>query len=57
MVEDGTCPLFTDISVFTSLSGKLDPEEATAIMNECFDLLGGIVAVYLASRLKDAAPL
>lgn len=35
--------LFADISGFTSMSEKLDPEEVTAIMGDCFALLGRIV--------------
>jgi class 3 adenylate cyclase len=36
--------LFADISGFTSLSERLDPEEVTEIMNACFDAMGDIVS-------------
>jgi class 3 adenylate cyclase len=36
--------LFADISGFTSMSERLDAEEMTAIVNNCFALLGAIVA-------------
>jgi class 3 adenylate cyclase len=36
--------LFADISGFTSLSEKLDPEEVTVLMGECFAIIGRIVA-------------
>jgi class 3 adenylate cyclase len=32
--------LFADISGFTAMSEKMDPEEVTALMNECFSFLG-----------------
>ncbi|UCB46089.1 MAG: adenylate/guanylate cyclase domain-containing protein, partial [Spirochaetota bacterium] len=35
--------MFADISGFTEISGKLDPEEVTSIMNDCFDILCDIV--------------
>ena len=35
--------LFADISGFTSMSERLDPEDVTAIMNECFAAFGSIV--------------
>jgi class 3 adenylate cyclase len=35
--------LFADISGFTSLSEKMDPELVTSTMNECFKALGAIV--------------
>ena len=38
--------LFADIAGFTSMSEKLDPEEMTTIMDDCFALLGQIVAEY-----------
>ncbi len=38
--------VFADISGFTSLSEKLDPEELTALMNECFQKLGLMVYRY-----------
>jgi class 3 adenylate cyclase/tetratricopeptide (TPR) repeat protein len=33
--------LFADVSGFTAMSEKLDPEEVTVIMNRCFAALGG----------------
>jgi class 3 adenylate cyclase/tetratricopeptide (TPR) repeat protein len=36
--------VFADISGFTEMSEKLDPEEVTAIMAECFTELGAIVS-------------
>ncbi len=38
--------VFADISGFTSMSEKLDPEELTALMNECFQKLGLMVYRY-----------
>ncbi|MGB9720634.1 MAG: tetratricopeptide repeat protein [bacterium] len=38
--------VFTDISGFTTMSEKLDPEELTALMNECFKKLGLMVYRY-----------
>ncbi|MGA2976317.1 MAG: adenylate/guanylate cyclase domain-containing protein [Spirochaetia bacterium] len=35
--------LFADISGFTSMAEKLDPELVTSAMNECFRMLGAIV--------------
>src|SRR5262245_58338116 len=35
--------LFADISGYTSMSERLDPEEVTNIVNHCFDVLDGIV--------------
>jgi class 3 adenylate cyclase/tetratricopeptide (TPR) repeat protein len=32
--------LFADISGFTAMSEKMDPEEVTDIMNECFSMMG-----------------
>jgi len=36
--------LFADVSGFTALSEKLDPEAVFNLMNRCFELLGGIIA-------------
>jgi class 3 adenylate cyclase/tetratricopeptide (TPR) repeat protein len=38
--------LFADISGFTSMSEKLDPEEVTEIMNGCFTLLERVVLAH-----------
>jgi class 3 adenylate cyclase/tetratricopeptide (TPR) repeat protein len=38
--------MFADVSGFTSLSGKLDPEEVTELMNECFRLLEECVTTH-----------
>jgi len=35
--------LFADISSFTTMSEKMDPEEVTSLMNECFGLLGKVI--------------
>ncbi len=32
--------MFADISGFTAMSEKMDPEEVTAVMNGCFEMLG-----------------
>ena len=32
--------MFADISGFTAMSEKMDPEEVTDIMNECFPFMG-----------------
>jgi len=32
--------LFADISGFTAMSEKMHPEEVTAIMNQCFRMMG-----------------
>lgn len=51
--------MFADISGFTALSEKLDPEEVTGVMNRCFEKLesvvfahGGIVDEYLGDCIK-----
>ena len=36
--------LFADISGFTEMSEKLDPEDVTTIVDDCFELLGAVVA-------------
>ncbi len=38
--------LFADVSGFTSMSEKLDPEDVTSIMNRCFTLLEAAVRKY-----------
>jgi class 3 adenylate cyclase/predicted ATPase len=38
--------IFADISGFTTMSEKLDPEEVTLLMNECFRKLGAMVYRY-----------
>jgi len=38
--------LFADISGFTAMSEKLDPEEVTGIMNSCFAMLERIVVTH-----------
>jgi class 3 adenylate cyclase/tetratricopeptide (TPR) repeat protein len=38
--------LFADVSGFTSLSETLDVEEVTALMNDCFQLVGAVVEEY-----------
>lgn len=50
--------LFTDVSGFTSLSERLDPEQVTAIMNDLFGVLtepiyryGGVVDKYIGDAL------
>jgi class 3 adenylate cyclase/tetratricopeptide (TPR) repeat protein len=35
--------LFGDISGFTSMSEKMDPEEVTSIVNDCFGIMGSII--------------
>jgi class 3 adenylate cyclase len=51
--------VFADISGFTALSEKLDPEEVTTVVNSCFEKLeaivlahGGIVDEYLGDCVK-----
>jgi hypothetical protein len=34
--------LFTDISDFTSMSEKMDPETVMDIINECFSMMGNL---------------
>jgi class 3 adenylate cyclase/tetratricopeptide (TPR) repeat protein len=36
--------IFADISGFTEMSEKLDPEEVTTIMGDCFAVLGAVVS-------------
>jgi class 3 adenylate cyclase/tetratricopeptide (TPR) repeat protein len=36
--------LFADISGFTAMSERMDPEEVTVIMNDCFRMMGAIVS-------------
>jgi len=38
--------LFGDISGFTAMSEKLDPEEVTTIMNKCLSMMGDVVLSY-----------
>ena len=38
--------MFADISGFTTLSEKMDPEEVTFIMNDCFEMMGSIIKYY-----------
>ncbi|MBC8486128.1 MAG: AAA family ATPase [Bacteroidetes bacterium] len=38
--------MFADISGFTTLSEKMDPEEVTFIMNDCFEMMGSIIKHY-----------
>ncbi len=42
--------LFVDISGFTALSEKLDPEEVRALINTCFESLVPIVQKYGGTR-------
>lgn len=50
--------LFADVSGSTAMGSKLDPEEVTAIMNECFELLsarikkhGGTIDKYIGDAI------
>src|SRR5574342_47426 len=36
--------LFADISGFTAMSERMDPEEVTTVMNDCFRMMGAIVS-------------
>lgn len=36
--------MFADISGFTSMSEKMDPEEVTSIINACFTMMGEVIA-------------
>ena len=38
--------MFADISGFTTMSEKLDPEEVTDIMNECFRFMGECIELH-----------
>jgi len=38
--------LFADLSGFTSMSEKLDPEDVTTVMNECLQIMGDTVTAY-----------
>ena len=38
--------MFADISGFTAMSEKLDPEEVTVIMNKCLGMMGNSVVKY-----------
>ncbi|MFC1853726.1 adenylate/guanylate cyclase domain-containing protein [candidate division CSSED10-310 bacterium] len=38
--------LFADIAGFTDMSEKMDAEEVTAIMNQCFEMMGTIIKHY-----------
>jgi class 3 adenylate cyclase/tetratricopeptide (TPR) repeat protein len=35
--------MFADISGFTAMSEKMDPEEVTMLMNECFEMMNSII--------------
>lgn len=41
-----TTVMFADISGFTSMSEKMDPEEVTAIMNQCFAIMESAIERY-----------
>ncbi len=38
--------MFADISGFTAMSEKMDPEDMTLIMNDCFEMMGSVVKRY-----------
>ena len=38
--------MFADISGFTAMSEKLDPEEVRSLINACFERLGAVIARY-----------
>ncbi len=38
--------MFADISGFTAMSERMDPEEVTDLMNECFEMMGSIIQFY-----------
>ncbi|MFH1469217.1 MAG: adenylate/guanylate cyclase domain-containing protein [Pseudomonadota bacterium] len=38
--------MFADISGFTAMSERMEPEEVTAVMNDCFEMMGGIINFY-----------
>jgi class 3 adenylate cyclase len=38
--------LFADIAGFTAMSERLDPEEVTAIVGECFSIIGKAIAAH-----------
>lgn len=38
--------VYADISGFTAISEKLDPEEVTDVMNRCFEMLEGVVLAH-----------
>lgn len=38
--------LFADLSGFTAMSEKLDPEEVTTVMNNCLQIMGDAVTAY-----------
>ncbi|MBU2511682.1 adenylate/guanylate cyclase domain-containing protein [bacterium] len=35
--------MFADISGFTAMSEKMNPEEVTGIMNDCFEMMNAII--------------
>ena len=51
-LRDGVSVMFADVSGFTAISERLDPEDVTDIMNRCFDSLESIVVVHGGVVLK-----
>ena len=38
--------MFADISGFTAMSEKMDPEQVTCVMNDCFCMMGECIDKY-----------
>ncbi len=38
--------VFADISGFTAMSEKLDAEEVTSVINDCFDMMGEVIGAH-----------
>ncbi len=38
--------MFADISGFTAMSERMEPEDVTALMNDCFEMMGSIIQFY-----------
>ncbi len=38
--------IFADLSGFTAMSERMEPEEVTALMNDCFEMMGSIIKFY-----------
>jgi len=51
-LRDGVSVMFADVSGFTAISERLDPEDVTNIVNRCFDSLESIVVVHGGVVLK-----
>ena len=43
--------MFADISGFTEMSEKMDPEEVTSLINECFEMMSSVIRTVTREKL------